>query len=390
MNGMNKIQVKHHHHQSGFSLVELAVVIFIIGLIASMSFGAFKAQMVNASIRATKSNQETIKDALVTYLGKNRRLPCPAIDNQGIDGRGVPIVIPPPNCKTYYGLVPYQELGLTKSVAMDGWDNLFSYGVSPQWTATLAPAPAVQTSTITNTATDAFNVGNTGVIVIQDRIQPPSLPPTPQIPPNAAAIIISHGATGLGAYTSKGTQNDSTAAGLDEIANRPPAVFLTTAQLPTITPGPFFKREYSDNSLLIGGAFDDVVEILTPNDLLIPLIKDGSMKSPEAQWINQQASIKTTFIGTMLSTCRVSAQATPTANYAIDPWGNPITYSLPVGPGEVTPNLSLRISTGGNLYAAKNAYILTVVAPNPSAPTILGPLVSEVLGGATAWNNTCP
>jgi prepilin-type N-terminal cleavage/methylation domain-containing protein len=56
--------------QAGFSLVELAVVVFIIGLIASMSFGAFKAQMINASIRATKTNQDTIRDAMVAYLGR--------------------------------------------------------------------------------------------------------------------------------------------------------------------------------------------------------------------------------------------------------------------------------------------------------------------------------
>ena len=361
--------------QAGFTLIELAVVIFILGLIASMSFAAIKAQLINASNRATKGNQETIKDALVAYLGKYKRLPCPATDTQGGEGRDYS-QIPPPNCYTYYGLVPYQTLGLTKSVALDGWDNFFSYAVSPQWAATFSPSPTVQTATITNTATNAFNVGNAGVIVIQDRIQSPSS--TPAIPPSAAAMIISHGSNSFGAYTAKGTQIDSSTSGTDEIANRPPLAFASSVAATSPPPGPFFKRDYSDNAALTGGAFDDVVAILTPNDLLMPLIKDGSMKSPEAEWKAQLASIKNSLIGFMISNCK-----TPPSNstYAIDPWGGTIGYS----------SLFSTVGFSGNSSSAVAAtYTLSVVSPNPSISPVNGPSLVDVFGNSLSWQNTCP
>jgi prepilin-type N-terminal cleavage/methylation domain-containing protein len=125
--------------QAGFTLVELAVVVFIIGLIASMSFATIKAQIINASIRTTQGNQNTIKDALVAYLGKNRRLPCPDTNftaPDGIENRGATTGTPttPADplqaCNAAFGLIPYQTLGLSRSVALDGWDNFFSYQVS--------------------------------------------------------------------------------------------------------------------------------------------------------------------------------------------------------------------------------------------------------------------
>jgi prepilin-type N-terminal cleavage/methylation domain-containing protein len=66
--------------QSGFTLVELAVVVLLIGMIATMGISALNAQLANAAISATKKKQDTIKDALIAYLGKYKRLPCPAID----------------------------------------------------------------------------------------------------------------------------------------------------------------------------------------------------------------------------------------------------------------------------------------------------------------------
>jgi prepilin-type N-terminal cleavage/methylation domain-containing protein len=377
MDGMKKIQVKHHHHQSGFSLVELAVVIFIIGLIASMSFGAFKAQMVNASIRATKTNQDSIKDALVAYLGKNRRLPCPAIDNLGGNGRDS-AVIPPSNCKTYFGLVPYQELGLTKNIAMDGWDNFFTYGVSPQWTATLAPATTTQTATITNTAGSAFNVGNIGVIIVQDRIQTPSS--TPPILPNAAAIILSHGANGMGAYTAKGTQNDFVNAGADEKLNVPTAAFSATAIAVPATLGPYFKREYSDNTSLTGGAFDDVVSIVTPNDLIIPLTKGGTLNSPEGQWATLSSNIQNWVVGQTVAGCNIPA-ALP-VGYITGPWGETITYNQN---STISP---LHFSGATLTYLNNPLYTLTDLSVSSSA--INGPTAAWLLGTNPNLLTHCP
>ena len=106
------------NREAGFTLVELSVVIVIIGLLATMGLSALNVQQANAAVSATKKNQETIKDALIGYLGKNKRLPCPAADELGgLDLTARNSGTSPPNCKTSFGLVPYAELGLPRSVA---------------------------------------------------------------------------------------------------------------------------------------------------------------------------------------------------------------------------------------------------------------------------------
>ena len=77
----------HTKQQSGFTLVELAVVVFLVGLLASLGLSALNAQLASSRISDTKKKQEIIKDALISYLGRNKRLPCPATDNMGGEAR---------------------------------------------------------------------------------------------------------------------------------------------------------------------------------------------------------------------------------------------------------------------------------------------------------------
>lgn len=46
--------------RSGFTLVELAVVVFLVGLMALAGLPALNAQMASASISATKKNKKLI------------------------------------------------------------------------------------------------------------------------------------------------------------------------------------------------------------------------------------------------------------------------------------------------------------------------------------------
>jgi prepilin-type N-terminal cleavage/methylation domain-containing protein len=314
--------------QTGFSLIELAVALFIIGLLASMGIASFKAQMVNASIKATKGNQDTIKDALVTYLGKNRRLPCPDTDLDGIENRTLQISTVPlvPDttspCVKSFGLIPYQTLGLSKSVTIDGWDNFFAYQVSN--TTPISTALNQDWSITTN-----FHEGNTGSITIQDRS--PSLITASS---NAVVVIISYGKDGLGSYTIKGTQN-----ALPDPTAQPDEYQNTAPNPPTVTfpANVFFKREYSDSLKDLvnnpGGPFDDVVMVLSANDLLTPLIKDGVMQSALSAYIAQTASIQDWVAATITpgpysagppaSGCQI-----PTTPLSIvDPWGNTLSTS---------------------------------------------------------------
>jgi prepilin-type N-terminal cleavage/methylation domain-containing protein len=324
--------------QTGFTLIEIAVVIFLIGLLATMGLSALKSQLANAAISATKKKQEIIKDALVSYIAKFKRLPCPAINETGgLDATLRTAGIPPPNCISNFGIVPYAELGLPKSAALDGWDNFFTYAVTPSWTATLvhtmvlACVPATYNgSNKTCDSSKAFNVGNLGTLTINDRLPASQITPTKIADPTAtpptgaAAVLISHGVNGSGAYTNKGTQN-AAPSGFDEIANA-----LGQNTLPLTVPFPvngFFQRVYTDSDDGFG-AFDDILTWLTPNDLVYPLVKDRVIQSAYGQFSDQISSIRAWSVGFMLSSgCAAPTENNFPANLATDPWGNKISSS---------------------------------------------------------------
>lgn len=372
--------------QTGFTLIELAVVVFLIGLLASMGFGTFKAQMMNAAIRATQGNQGAIKDALMAYLAKNKRLPCPAtsdVTKLGQEGRDT-TPLPPNNCFTYYGLVPYQELGLTKSTAMDGWDNFFSYGVSPKWTATYS---TLNDQYNTTSAANSFNVGVPGVIIVNDRNQTSGA--AMQITSTAVAVVISQGVNGYGAYTSKGTQNDASVAGADELANKPPATFSSAAIPVPPTPPTYFKRDYTSNTSAYVGAFDDVVLVLNSSDLLTPLMRDGTMKSAQGQWADQVTNIKNWVADYAAENCAVpTAIQFQATTYATGPWGETITYTpTPTATLHFTDNLP----TWSHTTPTTSLYRLTDSTAIPVAPNTLdGPTAGWLLMAYPYLTTKCP
>jgi len=319
---------------TGFTLVELAVVLLLVGIMGSIGLTALTAQMANATNAATQKKHEVIKEALSTYLRKNKRLPCPATTNTGLEDRqaGNPGV-----CTGLFGILPYATLDLPKSVAIDGWENLFSYAVSARWTLTYGTVADPVTTTV---AADAFGVGADGDIIVKDRPMVAPYTPETTLTSNAVVLIISHGKNGLGAYTSKGTQNVNPEAGTDELAN---------VTVPTwVRPAAFYLRNNTDNSTGAFGAFDDNIQRLSANTLIEPLIREGALKSPEAMWEEQIADINNTLIGDMFLRSRCSplgyqndslseSAATQQARFitlmsnndipTTDPWGGTLTYT---------------------------------------------------------------
>src|SRR5919109_828104 len=67
--------------QDGFTLLELAIVLVIVGLIAVGALKAASALRENVGISETSKRLDTLVMALQTFLMKNNRLPCPADPN---------------------------------------------------------------------------------------------------------------------------------------------------------------------------------------------------------------------------------------------------------------------------------------------------------------------
>jgi len=65
--------------QFGFTLVEVAIVIAIAALVFGAVTTLVVAQLQQVRATTMRTKLDTIKAALVTFVARNSRLPCPAI-----------------------------------------------------------------------------------------------------------------------------------------------------------------------------------------------------------------------------------------------------------------------------------------------------------------------
>ncbi len=276
-----------NRRSAGFSLVELSVVIVIIGAIMGMVISSFSAFFKNTALSSTREKQVAIKDTLISYLRANKRLPCPDIGppaSTGISTTSLPDGlenrVTPDNATTNcqnngVGVVPYATLGLPRESAIDAWGNYFTYVVSND----ASPPSPLQPIPLRDWVKSAtFRTGNLGDIEVLDD-SASSL--------QATALLISYGLNALGAWTTKGSLIDSTGIGTNEGANAGGCPRNVTSGLKRC-----YKREFTDNSAATGGAFDDVVYVITPDLLLAPLYTQGVYYPPEADFLRQCSAIK--------------------------------------------------------------------------------------------------
>ena len=111
---------------SGFTLVELAVVLAILGLVLGTFLAPLRAQIDAARVRQTERMLHEIRDALIGYAIARGALPCPDVVADGIDGAA------PAACAgaALEGVLPYQTLGVPRA---DAWGRLFRYRVTQEF-----------------------------------------------------------------------------------------------------------------------------------------------------------------------------------------------------------------------------------------------------------------
>lgn len=161
-------------HKSGFSLIELAVVLGIIALVATAGIGMGEGALKAADRVTTQERLATIKQALETYARLNGFLPCPAdrallpdATTFGMEARATAttcttssglVQVTVGSNSGYIGGVPVRNLGLPDNYARDAWDNKLTYAVSVPHVGSMASyaasGAALQISTGDRTGTN--------------------------------------------------------------------------------------------------------------------------------------------------------------------------------------------------------------------------------------------
>ncbi len=153
----------------GFTLVELAVVLAIVGLLLGSLMYTLSAQTDQRNIEDTQRTLQQAKDMLLAYAVANGRLPCPARSTSAgaevrlTDGTGR--CMNASSVQDYYGgtlsdsttggLYPASTVGFPRvdggGFAVDAWGNRLRYAVA--WTNTgCATTPPAGTVLFTNYA----------------------------------------------------------------------------------------------------------------------------------------------------------------------------------------------------------------------------------------------
>lgn len=214
----------------GFTLIELAMVLMIVGLLLGGLLVPLNAQMEQRGISETDKNLAEIREALIGFAIINGRLPCPAQATlaTGAAGAGEE-TLASNTCAcassgstvaqagstactetSVTGVLPWVTLGLNET---DAWDRRYTYRVATHFadqiaagtfgsgcTPSLAPT-AASFALCSLGVPDVFSAASGGTTVVAD----------------VPAIIVSHGKNGYGAYLTDGSKL-SGAAG-DEAEN---------------------------------------------------------------------------------------------------------------------------------------------------------------------------
>lgn len=128
--------------QKGFTLIEIAVVLVIVGLLVGSFIGSISNRIETTRRDSTSNQLEDIKEAIIGHAIANGRLPCPTTTTgQGREqpaGGGV--------CTWQHGFIPGLTLGLSGHYNRDGlltdsWGNPIRYSVSTADASAFTTAP---------------------------------------------------------------------------------------------------------------------------------------------------------------------------------------------------------------------------------------------------------
>lgn len=252
MNRYHAMNTAPHKIPGGFSLVEMAIVLMIVGLLLGGLIPTLSAQIETQHISETRRQMNEIKEALVGFAIINGRLPCPAdgptapggadYGKELVTGSGVSASC---TLATTRGVLPWVTLGTTEA---DAWGRRFTYRV----TATYADGHDGTDETTCTTATGvSFQLCSSANLNVK------ATSGGSNVATDVPAVVVSHGKNGLGAYPAGGGAQIGTATG-DENENANDTT-------------DFVSKDQAQDG------FDDLVVWLSPNTLANRMVTVGKL-----------------------------------------------------------------------------------------------------------------
>lgn len=238
--------------QRGFTLLELAVVLALIGVITGMGLvtliGAIQASQVNKTVE----RMDAIEKVLLNYAVAFGRIPCPSsltltpsnvnygieAANQGSCTGGTPAANFAAASGAVEGGVPTRALQLPDEYMYDGWGRRLRYAVDPIYTAAnvlpiIAGGPCTASATAI-TVNDSTGAARTTAAIY---------------------AIVSSGANGHGAYTSNGVMVNAGSTNTDEQTN----CHCNASAVPTTYAPTYVEKAATQSSTSALNNFDDIV-----------------------------------------------------------------------------------------------------------------------------------
>jgi len=199
----------------GFTLLEMAIVLLVFGLVIGGLMGPLQVQLESLDRKATVKELGLIKESIIGFAIRNGRLPCPDTDSDGAENTSGSA------CTLVYGDVPWATLGVG---AIDGWERPFSYRVDTNFADTTDGSGCADD----DAAGVSFEICSAGDINVFDSQGGNA------VASNLPAIIVSHG------------KNWAQTSGNDEAENKD-------------NDADFVDKTYASGS---GNDYDDIVGLI--------------------------------------------------------------------------------------------------------------------------------
>ncbi len=227
----------------GFTLIELAVALFVIVLVLGSLLVPLTTQVEQRQISDTEKTLQEIREALIGYAVSKGNLPCPDTGTNGAEninaGTGL--------CNTIVGGIaagrlPYADLGLGNS---DLWGNRFTYVVNEVYARRSPATPFALAAT------------GTDVRVCTTQACTTTLSTT------AVFAILSHGKNGFGAVNFTSGATNPASGSVDEQDN-----YGTDADV-------VYRPHFTGGTT--ASEFDDIVVWLSKYTLFNRMVSGGKL-----------------------------------------------------------------------------------------------------------------